>query len=448
MNLASVLDKATKPQWEIYIQRSRRTDLQLRHSAMEATIHHENTGFGVRVIIPRSDGAGVGFASCTSDKELEETAKRAHDLAKMNRSPYFELPEKTKLPPTQTVDQRIWKDENAAARDYAETAQALISEEKEVSLTFGKVRTYAVETQILNSRGVSRNSKGTYVYLEMTFRIGRSSPTEFWPNRYARRISDVAPTRIIPEWLDIARSCLKRCPPKTKETTVIFAPTIVCDTFVPTVGYHAGAEAVKQNLSQFQRGSKVGSELLTIIDDGLYDYGLETNSFDDEGYPQRRTRIVEKGVFQNHLYDQMYAQTMGSKPTGNGIRTKSMAADVDERYQMQPSTSPTNLSVKPGTESVESLIRDVKEGILIHHAAWIDPDPITTRFGSEIRNAQEIMNGELGQGIVGGTLGGSALELLHKITGISNQAEIVSGSSFGCVSPYVRFDDVQISGPT
>jgi len=366
----------------------------------------------------------------------------------MNRSPYFELPEETKLHRTRTVDQRIWKDPYAAARDYAETAQALISEEKEVSLTFGKVRTYAVETQILNSRGLSCSSKGTYVYLEMTFRIGRSNPTEFWPNRYARRISDVAPSKIIPEWLDIARSCLRRHAPKTKQTTVIFAPTVVCDTFVPTIGYHASAEAVKQNLSQFQRGSKVGSELLTVIDDGLCDYGLGTNSFDDEGYAQRRTRIVDKGVFQNHLYDQMYAQTMGSKPTGNGIRTKSMTSDVDERYQTQPSTSPTNLSIKPGKESVESLIRDVKEGILLYQAAWINPDPITTRFGSEIRNAQEITNGELGRGIVGGTLSGSALDLLHKIAGISNRAEIVSGSSFGCVSPYIRFDGVQISGPT
>ena len=89
----------------------------------------------------------------------------------------------------------------------------------------------------------------------------------------------------------------------------------------------------------------------------------------------------------------------------------------------------------------------MKDGLLIYHPAWLNPDEITTRFGSEIRNAQEIKNGELGEGIVGGTFSGTALGLLQRISGISNNPEVVSGSSLGCVAPYIRFDGVQISGP-
>lgn len=448
MNISAIVDRATKAQWEVFIQHSSRTDLQLRQSGLEASIEQENTGYGVRVVIPRTDGAGVGFASCNSENELEATAKRAHELARMNRSPFLELPEKSKYRPAQTVDPKILRNMDAAARDYAETAQATISDEKDISLTFGKVRTYIVENQILNSRGLSCNSKGTYIYLEMTLKIGKgSNPTEFWPTRYARRITDLDPRKIVPEWLDIARSCLKRRSPKTKETTVIFSPTIVCDTFVPTVGFHASGEAVKQNLSQLKEGAKVGSEQLTIIDDGLYPFGLRTNPFDDEGQPQQRTQLIEKGIFKNHIYDRTYAQALGAKPTGNGIRSRGFV-DVDERYQMLPSNSPTNLLIKPGNESLESLIEGVKEGIIIFHAAWLNPDEITTRFGSEIRNAREIVNGELGDGIVGGTISGSTLELIQRISGISNKAEVVSGYAFGCVAPYVRFERVQISGPS
>jgi len=447
MNIQAVLDSATKAQWEVYIQKSRRTDVQLREDTTEAVIDQENTGYGVRVIVPRSDGAGVGFASCNSEKELGATARKAHELARMNRSPFFELPPKRKMPATLTVDKKIWRDQNDAAKDYAEAVKAIVSEEEAISLTFGKVRTYAIETRILNSRGLACESKGTYLYLEMTFRIGNNNPTEFWPNRYSRRVADVEPTKLIPEWLDIARSSLKRHPPKTEEATVIFSPTIVCDTFLPTIGFHASAEAVRQNLSRFERGAKVGSEALTILDDGLYPYGLRTNPFDDEGQPQQRTRLIEKGVFQNHINDQMYAQEMRMKPTGNGVRSRSFAVDIDERYQILPSTSTTNLSIKPDSQTLDSLIRDVKKGIIIHHAAWLNPDEITTRFGSEIRNAQEIVNGELGEGIVGGTVSGNVLDLIHKITGISNEPEIVSGYAFGCISPYLRFDGVQISGP-
>jgi PmbA protein len=449
MNIESILERTTKVQWEVYVQHSQRTDLQLRQDGTEARIEQENTGYGVRVIVPRTDGAGVGFASCNSAEEFEVTARKAHELAKLNRSPFFELPTKKPLPAAEAVDRKILRDPDAAARDYAEAAQAIMSDEKDISLTFGKVRTYVVDTQIMNNHGLSCKSKGTYVYLEMTFKVGNgSNPTEFWPTRYARRISDLSPTKIIPEWLKIARTCLKRHPPTTKEATVIFSPSVVCDIFVPTIGFHASAEAVEQNLSQFKEADRVSSEQLTVSDDGLYPYGLRTNSFDDEGQPQQRTEIIEGGVFKNYIYDQLHAHTMHAKPTGNSIRPRAFATDVDERYQVLPANTTTNLSIKPGHQSLDELIRDVKEGIMIYQGAWINPDEITTRFGTEIRNAQEIVNGELGEGIVGGTLSGSALDLIKKVTGLSDNAEVVSGYAFGCVAPYMRFDHVQISGPS
>jgi predicted Zn-dependent protease len=448
MNIPAIMDKTTKAQWEVFMQRSRRAELQLRRSEREATIWQENTGYGIRVIMPRGDGAGVGFASCNSESELESTARRAHDLAKLNRSPFFELPEKKKLPSASTADKRILSSGERAVRDYAEEAQALISKERDISLTYGKVRTYAVKNEIVNSRGLAYKSIGTYIYVEMTLKVGLgSNPTEFWPSRYARRVSDVAPDKLVPKWLEIARSSLRRHTPKTKETTVIFSPSVVCDAFVPTIGFHASAEALKLNLSQFKQDDKIGSEQLTVTDDGLYPYGLRTNPFDDEGQPQQRTKLIEKGIFKKRIYDQLHAHTMRAKPTGNGIRT-GFGADVDERYSTLPANANTNLSIEVGNRSLDSLIEEIDEGIIIHEAAWLNPDQITTQFGSEIRNAQEIKNGDLGEGIVGGTVSGAVLELLQNISGISNQAEITSGSSLGCVAPYIRFDRVQISGPT
>jgi PmbA protein len=449
LNIQTILKRVTDAEWEVYRQRSHRYDLHLRQGGTEAAIQLENAGYGVRIITKHSGGGGIGFASCNSEVELEATAKRALELAKQNRSSFFELPTKKKLSSVKTVDARIVRDPEGAAQDYAEATQSIIGEEKEISLTYGKVRTYVVNTQIINSRGLTYESKGTYVYLEMTLKVGSgSNATEFWPSRYARRINQVAPNKIITEWLGIARNCLRRHTPKTEETTVIFSPAIVCDVFVPTLGFHASCDALEQNLSKLSLGASVASDQLTVVDDGLYPYGLQSNPFDDEGYPQRRTTIIEKGVFENYTYDQLHAQTMHSKPTGNGVRSKSFGVDVDERFQAPPSDDPTNLVIKPGRQSLDDLIHGVKKGMIIHHCAWINPSPLTTRFGSEIRNAQEIVNGELGNGVVGGTLSGSALDLMQKLTGLSDKSEVVSASAFGCVAPYMRFDGVQISGPS
>lgn len=448
MNIQSVMDKATGTQWEVFTQRSTRAEVQLRRNEREATIWQNNAGYGIRVIIPRSDGAGVGFASCTSERMIESTARKAHDLAKLSHSPYFQLPEKKKLPSANTIDRKIMRSGEQVANQYAENAINLISAEKEISLTYSKVRTYVVESEILNSRGLSCKSAGTYIYVEMTLKIGSGpNPTEYWPSRYARRVSDIAPDKLIPEWLNVARSSLKRSPPKTRETTVILSPPIVCDAFVPTVGYHASAEALKLNLSQFKEGENVASQQFTVWDDGLYPYGLRTNPFDDEGQPQQKTKLIEKGIFRKRIYDRLYAETLHARPTGNGVRT-GFGVDLDERYSTLPANTNTNLSIKAGNKSLDSLIGEIDDGLIIYETAWLNPDQISTRFGSEIRNAQEIRNGELGEGIVGGTVTGSVLDLMKKISGISNRAEIVTGSSLGCVAPFMRFDRVQISGPT
>jgi PmbA protein len=407
----------------------------------------ENTGYGIRVIVPRGKEAGVGFASCNSETEIDKTARKAHDLAKLNRSPFFELPDKKKLPSARTADQRILKSGEQVARDYAEAAQTLIAVEKDMSLTYGKVRTYAVRNEIINSRGVSHESIGTYIYVEMTLKIGTSSPTELWPSRYARRAIDIAPDRLVPEWLEIGRACLKRRTPKTKQTTVILSPAVVCDAFVPTIAFHASGEALKLGLSQFNQDQPAASEQLTVLDDGLFPYGLRTNPFDDEGQPQQTTKLIERGVFKNRIYDQLHAYTMQEKPSGNGIRSGGRG-DLDERYSSSPADANTNLSIKPGNKSLESLIEEIDEGLIIYETAWLNPDEITTQFGSEIRNAQEIRNGRLCEGIVGGTISGTVLQLLRSISGVSNSAEIVSGSSLGCVAPYIRFNQVDISGPT
>jgi len=446
MNIAGLMDRATRAQWEVYIQHSKRTDLQLRGNEREAVIRQENTGYGVRVIVPRSDGAGVGYASCNSVVDLEATARRAHDFAKLNRSPYFELPTRKKLPPVRIVDRKILNGTEQVGKEYAKDALDIISQEKDISLTYGKVRTYVVKDEIINSAGIDCESLGTYLYVEMTLKIGSGGhATEFWPSRYSRQIRDLAPDKIVPEWMKIARSCLNRHAPSTGKTTVIFAPSVVCDLFLPTIGFHSSSEAVNLNLSAFKKGQRVASEALTVVDDGLLPFGLRTNAFDGEGQPQGRTKLIEKGVFRNFLYDQLHAQTMHAQPTGNGIRG-GFGADVDESYQVPPGNSHTNLSIRGDSRSLDDLIKDTRDGLMIYHAAWLNPDRITTRFGSEIRNAQSIRNGELAEGVVGGSFSGSALDLMTHISGISNRPEIVSAYSFGCVAPYIRFEDVQISG--
>jgi predicted Zn-dependent protease len=104
------------------------------------------------------------------------------------------------------------------------------------------------------------------------------------------------------------------------------------------------------------------------------------------------TSLIEKGVFKNYLYDQKYALNMNRKPTGNGL--KATAVNIMNKHIAAVVGSPTNLSIKPRKLSLENMIAEVKNGILMEQFSWLNPDRMATSFSSEIRNAYLIKNGE------------------------------------------------------
>jgi PmbA protein len=447
-NLFDTFSARYRVQWEIYSQKSVKTDLQLRKNEPEINLVAENTGYGVRVIVPKGEKCGIGFASCNSIENLKRAADEAYEISLVNISPKLQLPYKSKLSQVQNLDPRIAKDSMAVVKEYAEAVSQAFDSEKEVRLSGGKIRTYDINTEILNSEGIDCSNRGSYFYLEMMLKIGEGSYVkEFWPYRYTRRVEDLAPDKTIQSWIGTTKGMMKKGEPiKTGKYTVILSPHQVCDAFVGTIGFHASGSAEKRNLSLLKPGEQVAAEILNIVDDGLYPFGLKTKPFDDEGSPQRVTPIITKGVFENRLYDKTHADMYGRESTGNGIRPKTFGADVDNSYNVTPANLPTNFSILPGSKTLEELVREVSDGVLIHSVAWINPNPATTRWGTEIRYGSRIKSGEITGAVVGGTLSGSTLEMMKRISGLSNKPEIVSSSEFGCVTPYMRIEEVDISG--
>jgi len=447
-NLSNVFNSRYRVQWEIYCQKSVKTDLQLRKNEPELTLVAENTGFGVRVIVPKGEKSGIGFASCNSIENLERTADEAYNIALVNISPKLQLPYKSQFSEVLNLDPKIAKDSMAVVKEYSEAVSQAFNSEKEVKLSAAKIRTYDINTEILNSEGVYCPDRGSYFYLEMMLKIGQGSNVkEFWPYRYTRTVADLPADKTIKSWIDTTKGMTKKSEPiKTGKYTVILSPPQVCDAFVGTVGFHASGSAEKRNLSLLKPGEKVASEILNIDDDGLYPFGLKTKPFDDEGTPQRITSIIQNGVFKNRLYDKTHADMLGKESTGNGIRPKTFGADVDNSYNVIPANLPTNFVILPGNETLEELIKEVSDGVLVHSVAWINPSPVSTRWGTEIRYGSRIHSGEITGAVIGGTLSGSTLEMMKKISGLSNKPEIVSSSEFGCVTPYMRIEEVDISG--
>jgi PmbA protein len=132
----------------------------------------------------------------------------------------------------------------------------------------------------------------------------------------------------------------------------ILSPLVV-GNLIGDVAWMASALAVLMGVSIFSRygvGSKIGSELVTIIDDP-HDVELPgATGFDDEGVATMRKPVIEKGVVRTLLHNTKTAEAMKAKTTGNaGLITP----------------SPWNVVVSPGDSKLEEMIAEVKRGLLV-----------------------------------------------------------------------------------
>jgi len=176
-----------------------------------------------------------------------------------------------------------------------------------------------------------------------------------------------------------------------------------------------------EKLGKFRYGSK----LVNITADATLAGGPGTFGYDDEGTKAQRVPIVKDGIFVEYLSSRETAAKIGRASSG-AMRCGS--------WSMTPIIRMTNVSLEPGDATLDELISDTKDGILMStNKSWsIDDKRLNFQFGCEI--AWKIQNGKLKQiyknplytGITPqfwGSLSGIADKNHWKIYGITNCAK-------------------------
>lgn len=133
---------------------------------------------------------------------------------------------------------------------------------------------------------------------------------------------------------------------------------------------------------------RYGSDMVNIVADATTPGGLGTFGWDDEGVPAQRTDIVTAGRFTGYLMSRDTAPVLGL--TSNGC----VRADGWNRL---PMIRMTNVSLLPGTWTLDDLIADTEDGLyLCTNRSWsIDDRRLNFQFGTEI--GWEIKHGKLGE---------------------------------------------------
>ncbi len=173
-------------------------------------------------------------------------------------------------------------------------------------------------------------------------------------------------------------------------------------------------------------GEQLGSEHVTMIDEGVMDTDAKVTPFhlpfDDEGSPTNKVTLLEEGVLKGFL------NSRATAPLTDGIVTGNARAI---NYTFNPIPRMRNTYVSPGDLTEEEAIEQMGTGI---YAIGTSGGQVTgdgTFLFKAIRGYW-IENGEKKYPIKDVTLTGNILHLLKEIGGATRDFELKSGYFGGC----------------
>lgn len=421
---------------EAFLTRGREIDVKAEANELKLATSHAKDGIGIRVFSNR----GLGFASVNSlnEQEIKEAVRAAVSLSKA--SPHDEhnvLPGPEAVEPIQGLydghseklglDDAISRIEEmlAAARDH----------DSRVTVDSAVFNATIGRRAIVNSRGIKAEEQGSllsYFIMGMA-RDGEEVSSFNYRFDATRKVSELNVRKTA---LDFAGSVVASLGARKGESfvgTVILSPSAVLEFMIQPVLWALNANNVQKGMSRWAGmiDKEVVSQALTIEDNGRLEGGVGSESFDREGLPHTRSKLIEDGILRTYLHNSYTARKDGRHSTGHasgGTRTV-------------PGIGPTNLLIEPGETGKDDLIGGVKRGILVTRFSGF-PEPVSGDISGAVKGGFLIEDGKLTQPLVETMISGNLFELLARVSGLSSETERIET----LVSPHIRIEDVSITG--
>jgi predicted Zn-dependent protease len=230
------------------------------------------------------------------------------------------------------------------------------------------------ESEILNSRGLrarSRNRVST-LYLEAAGPGRAASASIYLAAREARRFHPTALARRLADRLAIAA---QGGSPQVGGGEFLLAPSVMARLLCGLLPLLVGPKAGTLLAGLRDRKGRIGSERLTLIDNGRLPGGALESPVDGEGVPTREVVLVEEGVYRQPLLTWWQAESHPNTGMPSGCTRRPGWRDL-------PAAGPTHLYLKPDPRiPVAALLGSIASGYyLIDVAGGGRFDPASGTF--------------------------------------------------------------------
>lgn len=438
---------------EARAQRLHKSMLTLKEGRVEAAKQGIEEGVALRVIV---NGAW-GFASVGSLR-IEVLKKAILNACKMAKTASSRLKTPTKLAETKTIRDNIQvkpkrNPKSATMEEKIATASAynnaILAYDKRVKSCTLDYLDLTGTNYFLNTEGTSIKQDKLYVWSRITAtafskgvfaysreEIGSTSGLEVFDTQTPEAVSETVAKRAINQ--------LTAKTPKGGKAPVVLGTNVVGVFVHEAFGHLAEADlTLSGGLLLKKLGKKVGSDVVTLYDDGTINGAFGSFKYDDEGVPAQKTRLVEDGKIVGLMHNRETAKKLNAEPTGNARA---------ENFRVEPIIRMRNTFMAPRDYSLEELIEEISSGYYLKSFRGGQAN-LDGTFQVGIQEGYEIMKGEIGEPIRNASISGTTLNTLFKIDAVGKEFELWPGrcgkgqiAFTGDGGPNIRVKEVIVGG--
>jgi len=196
------------------------------------------------------------------------------------------------------------------------------------------------------------------------------------------------------------------------------------------------AQAGESFIKKEDRGMRVGSDMVNLVDDPTIEHSFGFYKYDRDGVPARKRYLYKKGLVNEFLHNRESAGRMGEKSNG---------ASRSSEWDKEPLVRMSTTYIEPGEYTLEEMMEDVKNGIYMRSFTEWNIDDI--RFNEKYvgREAYLIRNGEVFEQIKRPVIETTTVKFYSSIDAVGKDLQFSAGTC-GKGDP-MQGVDVWMGGP-
>jgi predicted Zn-dependent protease len=405
------------------------------NSEIHQNVAERNVSINLRVVVGKR--VGVASSGRTDEEGLRRLAENATAIARVveELDDWGGLPGATDIADVPAAYSRATAEASPEFR--AEAVRAVIGAADDAGVTaYGSFATGLESIAVANTNGARAAGTRTTAQL-ITVSMGPGGGTGY-SEAAAVDASTIDADSIGREAAGKARATADAVALEPGDYPVVLEEYAVVD-LLDMLGYLGfSALAVQEERSFFEPGRRIGSDLVTIVDDGHDPAGLPL-WFDFEGVAKQRVELVDRGVCTGIVYDAQTAARAGVASTGHGLPAPNAWGPF-----------PLNMIMEPGGTSRDDLIGGLDRGLLVTRFHYTNP----------VHPKLAIVTGMTRDGtflVEGGKIVGpvknlrytqSYLTALGGTVAVARERKTLRGFLGGVVVPAVRIDGWTFTGGT